>query len=117
MTGPLGHARFRILLAGRAVSMLGNAIAPVAIAFAVLDLTGSAAALGIVLAARSIPQVLFMLAGGVIADRFDRARVLVVANVVAGVAQGAAAALLLTGTASVPALDDLFQGLSVVIGE
>jgi len=74
MTGPLGHPRFRILLAGRAVSMLGNAIAPVAIAFAVLDLTGSAAALGIVLAARSIPQVLFMLAGGVIADRFDRAR-------------------------------------------
>jgi MFS family permease len=104
MTGPLGHRRFRILLAGRAVSMLGNAIAPVAIAFAVLDLTGSAAALGIVLAARSIPQILFMLAGGVIADRFDRARVLVVANVVAGVAQGAAAALLLTGTASVPAL-------------
>ena len=45
-----------------------------------------------------------MLAGGVIADRFDRARVLVIANVVAGVAQGAAAALLLTGTASVPAL-------------
>ncbi|MET0916494.1 MAG: MFS transporter [Jiangellaceae bacterium] len=104
MTGPLGHPRFRILLAGRAVSMLGTAIAPVAIAFAVLDLTGSAAALGIVLAARSIPQVLFMLAGGVIADRFDRARVLVIANVVAGVAQGAAAALLLTGTASVPAL-------------
>ena len=103
MTGPLGHRRFRILLAGRAVSMLGNAIAPVAIAFAVLDLTESAAALGIVLAARSIPQVLFMLAGGVIADRFDRARVLVIANVVAGVAQGAAA-LLLTGTASVPAL-------------
>ena len=104
MTGPLGHRRFRILVAGRAVSMLGNAMAPVAIAFAVLDLTGSAAALGIVLAARSIPQVLFMLAGGVIADRFDRARVLVIANVVAGVAQGAAAALLLTGTASVPAL-------------
>lgn len=104
MTGPLGHRRFRVLVGGRAVSMLGNAMAPVAIAFAVLDLTGSAAALGIVLAARSIPQVLFMLAGGVIADRFDRARVLVIANVVAGVAQGAAAALLLTGTASVPAL-------------
>ena len=76
MTGPLGHRRFRVLVGGRAVSMLGNAMAPVAIAFAVLDLTGSAAALGIVLAARSIPQVLFMLASGVIADRFDRARVL-----------------------------------------
>jgi MFS family permease len=104
MTGPLAHRAFRVLLAGRAVSMLGTAIAPVAIAFAVLDLTGSAAALGVVLAARSIPHVVFMLAGGVIADRFDRGRVLVVANVVAGASQGVAAALLLTDSASVPAL-------------
>jgi MFS family permease len=104
MTGPLGHRRFRALLAGRSISMLGTAIAPVAIAFAVLDLTGSAAALGLVLAARSIPEVVFLLVGGVIADRFDRARVLVIANVVAGVAQAGAATLLLTGMASVPAL-------------
>ena len=103
-TGPLGHRRFRALLAGRSISMLGTAIAPVAIAFAVLDLTGSAAALGLVLAARSIPEVVFLLVGGVIADRFDRARILVVANVVAGLAQAGAATLLLTGTASVPAL-------------
>lgn len=76
MSGPLGHRTFRFLLAGRGVSMLGMAIAPVAIAFAVLDLTGSPAALGIVLAARSIPQVALMLIGGVISDRFDRSRVL-----------------------------------------
>jgi hypothetical protein len=80
MTGPLGHRPFRALLAGRSISMLGTAIAPVAIAFAVLDLTGSAAALGLVLAARSIPEVVFLLVGGVIADRFDRARILVVAT-------------------------------------
>jgi MFS family permease len=104
MTGPLGHRPFRALLAGRSISMLGTAIAPVAIAFAVLDLTGSAAALGLVLAARSIPEVVFLLVGGVIADRFDRARILVVANVVAGLAQAGAATLLLTGNASVPAL-------------
>ncbi len=84
--------------------MLGSAIAPVAIAFAVLDLTGSVAALGLVLAARSIPEVVFMLVGGVIADRFDRTRIVVAANVVAGAAQGVAAILLLTETASVPAL-------------
>ena len=84
--------------------MLGSAIAPVAIAFAVLDLTGSVAALGLVLAARSIPEVVFMLVGGVIADRFDRARIVVAANVLAGAAQGVAATLLLTETASVPAL-------------
>ena len=104
MTGPLGYRRFQALFAGRASSMLGSAIAPVAIAFAILDLTGSAAALGLVLAARSIPEVVFMLVGGVIADRFDRARILVAANIVAGVAQGVAATMLLTGTASVPAL-------------
>jgi predicted MFS family arabinose efflux permease len=104
MTGPLGYRRFRALFAGRAISMLGSAIAPVAIAFAILDLTGSAAALGLVLAARSIPEVVFMLVGGVIADRFDRARILVAANIVAGVAQGVAATMLLTGTASIPAL-------------
>ena len=104
MSGPLGHRTFRFLLAGRGVSMLGTAIAPVAIAFAVLDLTGSPAALGIVLAARSIPQVALMLIGGVISDRFDRSRVLVVANLVAGAAQAAAAVLLLTGSASIPTL-------------
>jgi MFS family permease len=104
MTGPLGQRQFRALLAGRAISMLGSAIAPVAIAFAVLDLTGSAAALGLVLAARSIPEVVFMLVGGVIADRFDRARVLVAANVVASGTQGIGTTLLLTGAASVPAL-------------
>jgi MFS family permease len=79
-------------------------MAPVAVAFAVLDLTGSAGALGLVLAARSIPQVAFMLAGGVIADRFDRTTVLVLANVVAASAQAVTALLLLTGTASLPAL-------------
>jgi predicted MFS family arabinose efflux permease len=104
VSGPLGHRTFRFLLAGRGVSMLGTAIAPVAIAFAVLDLTGSPAALGIVLAARSIPQVALMLIGGVISDRFDRSRVLVVANLVAGAAQAAAAVLLLTGSASIPTL-------------
>jgi MFS family permease len=93
-----------LLLAGRGVAMLGTAIAPVAIAFAVLELTGSPAALGIVLASRSIPQVVLMLLGGIISDRFDRSRVLVAANLLAGAAQAAAAALLLTGSATIPAL-------------
>ncbi len=104
MTGLLAHRRFRFLLAGRGVSMLGTAIAPVAIAFAVLELTGSPAALGIVLASRSVPQVVLMLLGGIISDRFDRSRVLVAANLLAGATQAAAAALLLTGSATIPAI-------------
>jgi MFS family permease len=49
-------------------------MAPVALAFAVLDLTGSASALGLVLAARMVPQVILLLIGGVISDRLPRHR-------------------------------------------
>ena len=63
---------FRLLFAGQAVSLLGDGMVGVALAFAVLELTGSASDLGIVLAARTIPLVLFLLAGGVWADRLPR---------------------------------------------
>ena len=53
--GPLAERQFRLLFAGRTVSVLGNAIAPIALAFAVLDLTGSKSDLGFVLAARAMP--------------------------------------------------------------
>ena len=72
--------------------MLGNGLATIAITFAVLDLTGSATDLGIVLAARSIPQVVFLLFGGVLADRLPRHLVLVVSNIVSGGTQALAAA-------------------------
>lgn len=98
---PLRHGQFRLYLAARFSSLLGNAVAPIALAFAVLDLTGSVSALGVVLAARSIPQVVFMLFGGVVADRFPRHRVLVVSNGLCFLTQGLAAALLLTGVAQV----------------
>ena len=64
--------------------MLGNAIAPIALAFAVLDLTGSATDLGLVLAART-SRVVFLLFGGVLADRLPRHLVLVASNIVSGV--------------------------------
>ena len=51
--GPLAEREFRLLFAGRAISFLGNAtMAPIALAFAVIDLTGSKSDLGLVLAAR-----------------------------------------------------------------
>lgn len=76
-------------------------MAPVALAFAVLDLTGSASALGLVLAARMIPNVLFLLVGGVIADRLPRSTVLIGSNLLAGATQAAVAVLLLSGHAHV----------------
>ncbi len=54
----------------------------VALAFAVLDLTGSATDLGIVLAAKTVPLVAFLLVGGVFADRLPRRLVMLVADVV-----------------------------------
>jgi predicted MFS family arabinose efflux permease len=89
------------LLSARSVSLLGNAIAPVALAFTVLELPdGSATGLGLVLTARLASQVVFVLLGGVVADRWPKYRVMVGADVVAGLAQGAAAALVITEHAS-----------------
>jgi MFS family permease len=96
---PLGEREFRLLFLGRTVSMVGNSFASVALAFAVLDVTGSKADLGYVLAARSLPQVVFLLAGGVWADRLPRHHVMVASNVASGASQAVLAALLLMGAA------------------
>jgi MFS family permease len=71
----------------------------VAISFAVLDLTGSATDLGLVLAVRMVPLVLFLLAGGVWADRLPRQLVMVGSDIVRGGSQAVLAVLLLTGSA------------------
>jgi MFS family permease len=99
--GPLGQRGFRLLFLGRTTSFIGSAFANVALAFAVLELTGSKADLGYVLAARSLPQVLFLLVGGIWADRLPRHRVMVASNIASGVSQGAIAVLLLTGHAQI----------------
>jgi MFS family permease len=92
----------RIFLSARFVSILGSAIAPIALVFAVLDVSsGAAGAVGIVLAARSIPNIVFLLIGGVISDRLPRTLVLVVANTVSGLTQALAAGLVLSGHAQI----------------
>jgi MFS family permease len=98
---PLRRREFRLLFLARVVSFLGSAMAPVALAFAVLDLTGSKADLGFVLAARILPSVVLMLAGGVVADRLPRHQVMVWSNVISGAAQAVLAALLLSGHARI----------------
>ncbi len=73
----------------------------VALSFAVLDLTGSVSDLGFVLAAGSGALLVTILAGGVLADRFSRRWVMVVADVVRMTTVGVAAALLISGSAQV----------------
>jgi len=87
--------QFRLLFLGRTLAFLGNAVAPVALAFAVLDLTGSKSDLGLLLAARSLPQVVFILVGGALSDRLPRNHVMVASSVVSGLSQASIAFLLL----------------------
>ncbi|WP_242905008.1 MFS transporter [Actinomadura terrae] len=97
----LAHRDLRRFLTGQAASLLGDGMVGVALAFAVLDLTGSAADLGLVLAARSVPLVAVLLAGGVIADRLPRRRVMVAADLGRVAGQAVMAALLIGGHARV----------------
>ena len=90
----------RLLLAGQAVSFVGDALFPVALAFAVLDeLDGTAGELGLVLAAQALPLALLVLVAGVWADRLPRQRLMLVSDFGRMVVQAVVAALLLAGAA------------------
>ncbi|MGI5349281.1 hypothetical protein ACQEU8_13945 [Streptomyces sp. CA-250714] len=70
---PLRQRAFRVLLTGRALSLLGDAVVPAALALAVLRATGSASALALVLGCAMVPKLVLLPVGGVLADRL-RAR-------------------------------------------
>jgi MFS family permease len=96
----LRQRTFRHLFLGQAVSWLGTAIAPVALAFAILGRPGgSATELGLVMACSAGALVAALLVGGVLADRFSRYRVMAGSDLVAFAAQGSIAGLFLAGTA------------------
>jgi len=97
----LRQREFRLLLSGQAISLFGDGMVRVALPFAVLGVGGSASDVGLVLAARMLPLVAFLLAGGVIADRTSPRAVMVAADVTRVASQGATAALLIAGGAGV----------------
>jgi len=100
--GALRERRFRLLWLGQATSTLGDGLVPVALAFAVIQsLDRGPTALGIVIAAQTVPVVLFVLVGGVWADRLPRQMVMLVSDAVRGLVQATLAVLLLTGNAEV----------------
>jgi MFS family permease len=96
---PLRERNFAWYFASRFSNTLGSMMAGVALTFAVLDVTDSATALGQVLAARTIPMVLFLVFGGVIADRFPRTLVLQLSNLLSALTQGLVAWLVISGSA------------------
>ncbi|MFF8693815.1 MFS transporter [Streptomyces sp. NPDC015144] len=97
---PLRIPAFRRFLLANLVSTTGSAMAPLALAYAVIGQGGGAGSLGTVLATNSVPTIVFLLAGGVLADRFSRSRILFLGNLLAALAQGALAALVATGHAT-----------------
>jgi MFS family permease len=96
MRGVLRHREFRLLWAASSASTLGDRIVFVALALYVTDI-GSASDVGIVLAANAIPLVLFVLIGGVWADRLERHRVMVATDIVRAVLHGTLAVLIFVG--------------------
>ncbi len=92
---------FLRLFLGQSVSVIGDGITPIAITYAVLDLTGSATDLGLVLAAQSFGLVAFALVGGVWADRLRREWVMIASDVVRMLVVATAAALLIGGWAQI----------------
>ncbi|MEV6523787.1 MFS transporter [Longispora sp. NPDC051575] len=93
--------QFALLFAGQAWSSLGDRVTFVALPFAVLSIGGSAADVGWVIAAATVPFLLFTLVGGVWADRLPRHRVMLVSDIVRCGTQVVAAVLLFTGDARV----------------
>jgi MFS family permease len=93
----LRPGNFRRFYAGYSASLLGSSMSTVALTFAVLDSGGTATGLGYVFAAGVVPQVVFMLGGGVIADRLGRRPVMLAADVSRLAAQASLAAVLFTG--------------------
>jgi len=96
-SGPLSGSQFRWYFGGQAVSLLGSAMTPLALAFAVLQVRGGEHLLGYILAAELVPEVLLVLIGGGIADRYRRDMLIRLANLGAGVSQAGVAAVVLTG--------------------
>jgi MFS family permease len=97
----LGEPTYRRLFLGRTASLVGDGIAPIALAFAILDLTGSATDLGIVFAAHSLVLIALVLVGGVVADRISPRRAMLGADVARTISMGLIAVLLLAGAAEI----------------
>jgi hypothetical protein len=101
----LRQRRFVLVLSARTISVLGNAFGPIAVAFGVLGLPGATArTLSVVLAAQMVPQLGFLLLGGVLGDRLPRNRVLLFGELMAGAAYTGYAVMMATEVAPLAGL-------------
>jgi MFS family permease len=100
LSSPWASRNFRLLLIGHTTSNLGNAITPVALAFAVLELGGSASELGLVVASFAAAEVVTVLFGGVLGDRVPRKVMMEGSAAVAALTQTVIAISLIGGWSS-----------------
>jgi MFS family permease len=80
----LSHRPFALLWTGQTVSRLGDNLHRIALAWWVLEETGSAAAMATVLVLTQVPMLIFLLIGGIVVDRFPRIRIMFLADVISG---------------------------------
>lgn len=80
----LRHRPFALLWTGQTTSRLGDSLYRIALAWWVLEKTGSATAMGTVLVFSQIPMLIFLLVGGVVVDRLPRLRVMFVSDILSG---------------------------------
>jgi DHA3 family tetracycline resistance protein-like MFS transporter len=97
LLAPLRHRDFRLLWTGMCVSLLGDGVFLVAMAWQVYALSNAPAALALVGVAMTVPTIVFLLLGGVVSDRLDRRRIMLGADVARGLAVGLMATLSFTG--------------------
>jgi DHA3 family tetracycline resistance protein-like MFS transporter len=88
---------FRLLWTSMSISLFGDGIYYVALAWQVYELEDAPSALAAIGVASSVPLVLFVLVGGVLTDRLDRRKILIASNVLRGVAITAVGVLSVTG--------------------
>ncbi|MFE6995597.1 MFS transporter [Microbacterium sp. NPDC057659] len=100
----LGDRNFRWFFLARAITLITGSMSSIALAFAVLAIDNHPESLSYVLAAFTIANIVFVLFGGVVADRLPRALVIQVCYVLDILSIGTVAVLLFTGTASIPAM-------------
>ena len=88
---------FALLWSGQTASRLGDSLYRLALAWWVLEKTGSAKAMGTVLVFSSIPMLIFLLVGGVVTDRFPRLRIMFISDMLSGIVVTAVTLLAFTG--------------------
>lgn len=105
---PLRYPHFRWLWAGNVFSAAGTFVQAVAASWLMLEMTGSSTWVGLIVASATLPLLFFSLSAGALADRFDRTRLMLIAQ---GIMGGSAAVM-----AALTWLDLMSPGLLLALG-